>query len=152
VELTPTSEDRRFADWKWRILVAEDNAINQKIIAKLLANLGLHAELASNGVEALHMLSQAPYDVVLMDCQMPEMDGLTATRLLREREQNSGGDRQIVIALTANAMSSDKQQCLEAGMDDFLTKPIRREALADCLLHWHEHSLKSVTIKPAMTR
>ncbi len=135
---TTITEDKRFADWKWRVLVAEDNAINQKIIAKLLDNLGLHAEIASNGAEALEMLSQAPYDVVLMDCQMPEMDGLTATRLLREREQVSGGERQVVIALTANAMSSDKQQCLDAGMDDFLTKPIRREAVADCLLYWRE--------------
>ncbi len=150
---TVTTEDKRFKEWRWRVLVAEDNVINQKIIAKLLDNFGVHAEMAANGAEALNMLAQAPYDLVLMDCQMPEMDGLTATKVLRDRERNGlhTAQHQIVVALTANAMSGDRQQCLDAGMDDFLTKPIRREALADCLLYWHDRALPPPLTSSAQT-
>jgi signal transduction histidine kinase/CheY-like chemotaxis protein len=113
-----------------RILVAEDNVVNVKLALKLLERMGYAAEVAGNGFEVLDRLERTPYDVVLMDVQMPEMDGLEATRRLRARWP----DRPLrVVAMTANAMEGDREMCLAAGMDDYLSKPIRPEALADAL-------------------
>jgi CheY-like chemotaxis protein len=106
-----------------RILLAEDHAINQKVLLKMLARAGYEADVAANGVEVLAALDRAPYDVVLMDVQMPEMDGLEATRRLRARAP--GSNRPYVIALTANAMQEDREVCLAAGMDDYASKPVR---------------------------
>ena len=105
-----------------RILLAEDNAINQKVLLKMLARAGYQADVAANGLEVLSALERAPYDVVLMDVQMPEMDGLEATRRLRARGSTR---RPWVIALTANAMHEDRDACLDAGMDDYASKPVR---------------------------
>ena len=119
-----------------RILVVEDNPVNQKVVQKLLERQGHRGDLAGNGFEAIIALRERPYDLVLMDCQMPEMDGFEATRQLRDP---NSGVRDItipVIALTANAMQGDRERCLEAGMNDYLTKPISPQALSDALVRW----------------
>jgi len=112
------------------ILVAEDNPLNQRLAARLLEKRGHRVTVAGNGQEALDALSRIPFELVLMDVQMPEMDGLTATSVLRERER--GGDIHLpVIALTAHAMKGDQDCCLAAVMmDGYLTKPIRPQELA----------------------
>jgi signal transduction histidine kinase/CheY-like chemotaxis protein/HPt (histidine-containing phosphotransfer) domain-containing protein/HAMP domain-containing protein len=112
-----------------RILVAEDNAVNQQLALLLFKKLGYRADVASNGLEALDALERQPYDVVFMDVQMPEMDGLEATRRLRERWP----ERPRVVAMTANAMQGDREACLAAGMDDYVAKPIRVEELVEAL-------------------
>jgi len=118
-----------------RVLLVEDNPVNQKVAIRMLQKLGCVVELAENGQQALEKLERASYDIVLMDMQMPVMDGLTATRLLRQREQQTG-HHQVVIALTANAMQTDRELCLEAGMDDYLSKPLTLDALQVMLFRW----------------
>jgi PAS domain S-box-containing protein len=114
-----------------RILLAEDNAVNQKLAIRLLERLGYEADLAENGLEVLEALERQPYDVILMDVQMPELDGLDATR--RICEQWPEGERPRIIAMTANAMREDREACLAAGMDDYVAKPIRPDELAEAL-------------------
>ncbi len=114
-----------------RILLAEDNVVNQKLALRLLQQMGYRADLASNGIEAIESLERQRYDVVLMDVQMPEMDGLEASRRINARWPN--GARPRIVAMTANAMQGDREQCLAAGMDDYLTKPIRVEQLIEAL-------------------
>ena len=116
-----------------RILLAEDNVVNQKLALRLLQQMGYRADLASNGIEAIESVRRQTYDVVLMDVQMPEMDGLEASRQINARWQP--GDRPRIIAMTANAMQGDRDMCLAAGMDDYLTKPIRVERLVEALNH-----------------
>jgi signal transduction histidine kinase/ActR/RegA family two-component response regulator len=118
-----------------RVLLVEDNPVNQKVAIRMLQKLGCVVELAENGQQALEKLERASYDIVLMDMQMPIMDGLTATRLLRQREQQTG-HHQVVIALTANAMQTDRELCLETGMDDYLSKPLTLDALQVMLFRW----------------
>ena len=115
-----------------RILLAEDNAINQKLALRLLQQMGYRADVAGNGIEAIECIERQPYDVVLMDVQMPEMDGLAASREIRRRWPD--GDRPHIVAMTANAMAGDREECLAAGMDDYVTKPIRVDALVQALL------------------
>jgi two-component system sensor histidine kinase/response regulator len=117
-----------------RVLIVEDFAPNQKIARHILQRLGCEVDLAANGVEALEALEKNDYDIVLMDCQMPEMDGYEATRRYREVEVERGGRRVPIIAVTANALPGDREQCLDAGMDDYVAKPIKLETLRDALL------------------
>ena len=114
-----------------RILLAEDNVVNQKVAIHLLERIGYRADVAANGIEVLDALQRVPYDVVLMDVQMPNMDGLEATR--RICQQYPEEKRPWIIAMTANAMEGDRDKCLNAGMDDYVTKPVRRDALAKAL-------------------
>ncbi len=116
---------------KTRILLAEDNRVNQKFAVLLLKKLGYQADVVSNGAEVLKALHSQSYDVVFMDVEMPEMDGLTATRQIRE--QWAAGERPRIIALTAYARRGDREQCLAAGMDDYMTKPIELPKLLQAL-------------------
>jgi CheY-like chemotaxis protein len=116
-----------------RILLAEDNAVNQKLALRLLDRLGYRADLAANGVEAVRAVERQPYDVVFMDVQMPEMDGLEATRQICAAEHPAGGRRPRIVAMTANALAEDRQACRDAGMDDYIPKPIRVEELVAAL-------------------
>lgn len=120
--------------YRGRILLVEDNPTNQKVAALQLRHLGCDVDLASNGAEAVETILQSAYDLVLMDCQMPHMDGMDATRIIRTREQS--GRRVPIIALTANAMNGERERCLAAGMDDYLQKPVTLEQLSDRLSRW----------------
>jgi GAF domain-containing protein/DNA-binding response OmpR family regulator len=114
-----------------RILLAEDNPVNQKLALRLLERMGYRADVAENGQEAISAVEESNYDVILMDIQMPELDGLEATRRIRHRWP---GDRPRIVAMTANAMDGDREACLEAGMDDYISKPIAPEALQATLV------------------
>ena len=113
------------------ILLAEDNAVNQKLALRLLQQMGYRADVAGNGIEVLESLERQAYDVILMDVQMPEMDGLEASRRINANYARAARPR--IIAMTANAMQGDREMCLAAGMDDYLTKPIRVEELVAAL-------------------
>jgi CheY-like chemotaxis protein len=116
-----------------RILLAEDNVVNQKLALRLLQQMGYRADVASNGIEAVESVERQTYDVILMDVQMPEMDGLEASRRITAKWP--GGERPRIVAMTANAMQGDREMCLRAGMDDYVTKPIRIDALVEALEH-----------------
>jgi CheY-like chemotaxis protein len=117
-----------------RVLLAEDNAVNRKVAVRILERIGCQVRVAENGLEVLKALDDAPCDLVLMDCEMPGMDGLEATRLIRQR---AGPEKDIpIVALTANAFSEQRDQCLGAGMNDFLPKPVTVEAIWDKVEQW----------------
>jgi CheY-like chemotaxis protein len=118
-----------------RVLVAEDNPVNQLLIKRMFAKLGHRIDLAANGREAVTMATDLQYDIIFMDCSMPEMDGYAATAELRAREP-AGSRRIPIIALTANAMSEDRKRSMEAGMDDHLSKPVSLEDLVGALQRW----------------
>ena len=121
------------------ILVAEDNKVNQMVARKLLERLGCSCEIANDGLECIDMLAQENYDMILMDCMMPNMGGLEATREIR-----ASGNTQIpIIAFTANAMDSDQQACLEAGMNDFIDKPVDMNRMIALLENWAKKLNKS---------
>lgn len=111
------------------ILLAEDNPVNQKITQRMLRHLGYHSDVAANGLEALRKMEDQFYNIILMDIQMPEMDGLEATKIIRQRW--SRGPK--IIAVTAFAMDYSREVCLEAGMDDYIAKPVEMDELADVL-------------------
>jgi CheY-like chemotaxis protein len=117
-----------------RALVAEDNPVNQRLTVLMLEKLGVRADVARNGREALQMFGERGYDIVFMDCQMPEMNGYDAAREIRRRETSD--PRVAIIALTAEAIAGCREQCLKAGMDDYLTKPLKKEHLAQALHRW----------------
>ncbi len=128
------ADDSQAYEFSGRILLVEDNMVNQKVALSMLRNLGVDAGTAVNGRQAVEGCEQGgKYDLVLMDCQMPEMDGFDATRAIRKREQ---GGHIPIIALTANAMESDRRKCLDAGMDDYISKPFKQDELANALRAW----------------
>jgi PAS domain S-box-containing protein len=134
----PTYEGRR-------ILLVEDNAVNQRVAERVLQKLGLDVTIANHGAEALERLAEGRFDAVLMDCQMPVMDGYTATRRIREAEHaGPEGHRLPIIALTANVMSEDREQCFAAGMDAHLGKPLEPTQLAECLGRYLQRPIASV--------
>jgi CheY-like chemotaxis protein len=117
-----------------RALVAEDNVVNQRVAVRILERLGCEVDLAVNGRQALEMVQQGSYDMIFMDCQMPELDGYEATREIRG--QQAPTCEVPIIAMTANAMKGDREKCLEAGMDDYISKPVNREAFEAALERW----------------
>ncbi|HTI97479.1 MAG TPA: response regulator [Dongiaceae bacterium] len=122
-----------------RILLCDDNAINQKVALRLLSQMGYKADVAGNGLEALKALEREPYDLIFMDVQMPEMDGMEATRAIRERQRENIPHFKtpiVIIAMTANAMQGDREKCLAAGMDDYLPKPVRPEDIRQTVERW----------------
>jgi two-component system, sensor histidine kinase and response regulator len=119
-----------------RILLVEDNPVNREVAVGMLESLGCAVEAAENGWLAIEAMNTTTYDAVFMDCQMPIMDGMTATGEIRRREQSSGAGRVPIIALTANAMEGDRERCLASGMDDFLSKPFTQQQLATLLRRW----------------
>lgn len=131
MKLAPGGE---FAGAPIRVLVAEDNAVNQKVAMRMLEKLGLRADVAANGREAVAMCQLLPYDVVFMDCHMPEMDGYEATREIRRSQ--GGSYRVAIIAMTAEAMEGCRENCLAAGMDDYIAKPVKLDDLVDALRRW----------------
>jgi len=118
-----------------KILLVEDNLVNQKVTLNQLKNLGFTADTVSNGQEALDQLTRHSYDIVLMDCQMPVIDGYETTTIIRQREAQSGLHT-IIIALTANALKEDQELCLSVGMDDYLSKPILKDRLSEKIDYW----------------
>jgi CheY-like chemotaxis protein len=136
--------------------VAEDNPVNQKVTLLLLRSLGHSADVVENGAEALRAIRERPYSLVLMDVQMPVMDGLEAARRIRTAQAlgESGFHPGLrVVAMTANAMSEDRDACLAAGMDDFLAKPVRPESLREILSRYLPpgHPAKEPSAEPALT-
>ncbi len=134
---------------KLRILIADDNLVNQKVALKQLYNLGYDADVVANGVEVLQLLEKVPYDLILIDCQMPVLDGYQTTQEINRRfnvetlSATSLHRRPIVVAMTANAMKQDQQRCLDAGMDDYLSKPVSKEKLAAILERWYPRASRA---------
>lgn len=131
--IPPTPRQPRFAA---RILVAEDNPVNQEMALAVLERLGCRAEVAANGQEAVEAVARTAYDLVLMDCQMPVLDGFAATAEIRRREEIEGQARLLIVALTANVIKGFREQCLAAGMDDYLSKPFEQSQLVTLLERW----------------
>ncbi|MEK7758717.1 MAG: response regulator [Pseudomonadota bacterium] len=132
------------------VLLAEDNRVNQLVTIAMLENFGCRVQVVGDGYAVLKALAGRSYDLVLMDCQMPNLDGYAATAAIRAREQEQPGARRLpVIALTANAMEGDRERCLAAGMDDYLAKPLRAGELYAVLKRWYE---PGATTKEAVAR
>ena len=135
----PVCDARRYAPppaMRGNILLVEDNLINQQVALGILQIQGYSVTVVNNGREALDAHAQGAFDLILMDCHMPEMDGFEATREIRERERASIGKRVPIVALTANAMAQDREDCLNAGMDDHLSKPFSMLTMQDMLDRW----------------
>lgn len=134
--MTPEGPATRTSTREGTVLVVEDNDANRILTLRLLEKLGYAATAARTGREAVEAIAKDRYSLVLMDCQMPEMDGFEATRAIRRREA-AGGERLPIIAMTASATERDRLTCLEAGMDDFIAKPVMIEVLSEALARWH---------------
>jgi signal transduction histidine kinase/CheY-like chemotaxis protein/HPt (histidine-containing phosphotransfer) domain-containing protein len=146
------TEQPQHGTLRGHVLLVEDNPVNRKVVEKLISLLGLTHDHAENGEEALQKLARNSYNLVLMDCQMPIMDGYSATRLYREEEGRAADGRHLpIIAMTANAMAGDRERCLASGMDDYLSKPLNRGQLAETLRRWLAKGGKPIEIAPATT-
>jgi CheY-like chemotaxis protein len=146
-KLDPTTANRL----PLRVLLCDDNAVNQKVAQRLLQQMGYQAALAGNGLEALAAIDRQSYDLVFMDVMMPEMNGLEATRVIRERQKEPGRfpnykSPVIIVAMTANAMQGDKEKCLSAGMDDYLSKPVRLEDVRKIIERWGAVAAQSAPV------
>jgi CheY-like chemotaxis protein len=142
--LKPPAASERVCNGDCRILLAEDNPINVKVATGMLARLGYAVKVAANGREALTAMEQEQFDLIFMDCQMPELDGFEATRAIRTR---CGDDSSpIIVAMTANAMEGDRERCLASGMNDYIAKPIVLDDLAACLDRWAPASDRKIPI------
>ena len=138
---------------RYRVLLAEDNATNQKLAARLLEKLQCRVDVAADGKEAVALATRLPYDLIFMDCHMPELDGFKATAEIRRWEAGEAearpsvtqraGSRVPIIAVTASAMESDRAACADAGMDDFISKPIRSDDLRQALAKWCDAPVKA---------
>jgi CheY-like chemotaxis protein len=124
----------RFDGSHLRVLVAEDNIINQKVAVRILERMGIRADVAANGREAVELMRMLPYDVIFMDCQMPEMNGYEAATEIRRRE--ASGRHIAIIAMTAEALAGARERCLASGMDDYVPKPIQIGSVVDALKRW----------------
>jgi len=138
-----------------RVLLCDDNAINQKVALRLLQQMGYKADLAANGLEALQALERQPYDLVFMDVMMPEMDGLEATRHIRQRQHNKSQyphykSSLIIVAMTASAMQGDREKCLAAGMDDYIAKPVRPEDVRAIVERWGPAASAPEPVEPLL--
>lgn len=131
-----------------RVLVAEDNMVNQKVTARMLSKIGCRIDMVANGYEAVDALKQVPYDIILMDCQMPEMDGFEASAEIRRQER--GIKHTTIIAMTANALQGDRERCIEAGMDEYIAKPVKLDELARILQKWSvPHPFTRPSVRPS---
>ncbi|MEM7253086.1 MAG: ATP-binding protein [Pseudomonadota bacterium] len=132
-----SQESQSDPDAKAHVLVVEDNKVNQRVAEGLLKKLNCRTSIATDGEEALEHISNTRFDLILMDCQMPVMDGYEATAIIREREISGQLPGHVpIVAMTANAMKGDRERCLEAGMDDYISKPAKRETVSECLARW----------------
>lgn len=137
IEKKQATTDNDQSDLNAKILLVEDNPINRMVAQKMLEKLGVKTEIANNGVEAVSQLTQKSYDLVLMDCQMPEMDGFDATREIRQIGVKSINDKQVpIVAMTANVMSGDRERCIKVGMNDYIGKPVKLDNLEEVLRKW----------------
>ena len=136
-----------FAGAQMRVMVVEDNIVNQKVAVRMLERLGLRPDAVGNGREAVQQCAMLPYDVIFMDCQMPEMDGYTAAGEIRKRQGSNG--RVAIIAMTADVMEGCRERCIAAGMDDYIAKPVRPDEMIEALKKWvpTEGVLKEGTVK-----
>ena len=150
VDGRPATSTERADNKQVRILVAEDNEINQEVAQQILTKAGFGCEVVADGKQAVSALQSSRYDLVLMDCQMPEMDGFEATRAIRNTERENAADRPVpIIALTANAMTGDRQKCIEAGMNDYLSKPLDPVKLIDLIQSYIASALDDSSIEEA---
>jgi signal transduction histidine kinase/DNA-binding response OmpR family regulator/integral membrane sensor domain MASE1 len=149
-ELVMVMEENRLkqSDVRLRVLVADDNMANQMVAQSILQRLGHRADVAANGHEAVASLKSVPYDLVLMDCQMPEMDGYEATHQIRSAVAGVLDPKVPIIALTANVTGGNRERCLQAGMNDFLSKPIQPQQLAEIIRRWHKGGAKTMESAP----
>jgi CheY-like chemotaxis protein len=138
VVVAPTMSAQFAIQYPLRILIAEDNGVNQKLAQRVLQKLGYQSQLVANGQEAVEAVTRRVYDLVLMDVQMPQMDGLEATRSIRQSSIN----QPLIIAMTANAIAGDREICIQAGMDDYISKPMKLEILMKTLEKWSLHLQK----------
>ncbi|MDX2256812.1 MAG: response regulator [Pseudanabaenaceae cyanobacterium bins.39] len=129
------------SDRGFNILLAEDNMVNQKVAMRVLTHLGYKADIANNGHEVIKAMSQKSYDLILMDVQMPGMDGIQATKQIRLQEQESHIPKVIIIAMTANATENDQDTCLQSGMTDYISKPIQIDRLKELLKYYESIKL-----------
>jgi CheY-like chemotaxis protein len=150
VPVTTTGGHTPVTATRGKVLLVEDNDINQMVAIGILTGLGYEADVAGDGARACDLAADNDYDVILMDCRMPRMDGFTATCEMRQREQHDGGHTPI-IAMTASALVADRDRCLAAGMDDYLSKPVNPAELEAALHRWITHPVPHEPVSPATT-